>query len=314
MLVTVTPNTTLDLSILVDGFKKTSTMRAVGSFYSMGGKPTDASFILGVFDVPSLALGFAAGDAGKRVEQMLEARGIQTDFTPVDGETRLSLVISDLADRTSTTITTSTLEVQPHHIDSLMSRYAQALEQATCIVTGGTLPKGVPSTIYTDLIRMARQRNIPVIFDASEPNLSAGLKSGPTFIKPNRHELAGLVGYPIDSVGIAYRAGQEVLAQYHTNVVITLDAEGALAILTEPKRIYYVPPIQIEPVNSAGAGDAVLAGIAWSILSQRPIEDGLRLGIAAATAVVIMPGTADCRREDVERFLPQVELRPYPDV
>jgi fructose-1-phosphate kinase PfkB-like protein len=41
------------------------------------------------------------------------------------------------------------------------------------------------------------------------------------------------------------------------------------------------------------------------------VEDGLRLGFAAATAVCLTPGTADCRKEDVQHFLPQIELIPY---
>ena len=63
-----------------------------------------------------------------------------------------------------------------------------------CEVLGGTLPAGMKPEFYTDLIALARVRNIPVIFDAGEPNLSAGLKSKPSYIKPNRDELGGLVG------------------------------------------------------------------------------------------------------------------------
>jgi hypothetical protein len=45
----------------------------------------------------------------------------------------------------------------------------------------------------------------------------------------------------------------------------------------------------------------------------QPIEEGLRLGFAAATAVCLQLGTADCRRADVERFLPQIELISHPE-
>ena len=40
-----------------------------------------------------------------------------------------------------------------------------------------------------------------------------------------------------------------------------------------------------------------------------PVEEGLRLGAAAAGAVVITPGTAQCHRADVQRLLPQVQLQ-----
>jgi 6-phosphofructokinase 2 len=79
-------------------------------------------------------------------------------------------------------------------------------------------------------------------------------------------------------------------------------------------KAYHMPPLDIEVVSASGAGDGVLAGITWAASHRKPIEEGLRLGIAAASAVCMLPGTADCRKEDVERLLPQVQLIPYQPV
>ena len=57
----------------------------------------------------------------------------------------------------------------------------------------------------------------------------------------------------------------------------------------------------------------MLAGIAASIERGQPIEEGLRLGIAAAAAVCMMPGTADCRPEDVARLKNEVQLQTFVD-
>ena len=116
-------------------------------------------------------------------------------------------------------------------------------------------------------------------------------------------------GHPIETLRDAYKVGRDILERFGTSSAITLGADGALAVL--PDRAYRIPPIRVEVVSAAGAGDAVLAGIAASVHRGQSIEDGLRLGVAAATAVLLMPGTAQCKREDIERFLPQVELIPY---
>lgn len=310
MIVTVTPNTCIDQILFVSSFQKSSTMRATDSMISMGGKPTDASWILGELGISSLALGFAAGARGRTVEELLHARGVTTDFIGVGGESRLVMLIIDQSDHTHSTITTSTLEVRPEHIDALRQRYEAALGDATCVVMGGALPAGMPLSFYPDFINMAHAHKVPVIFDASEPTLSTGLAARPAFIKPNRDELSALVGYRIDSLEMAYKAGCEILEKYGTAPIVTLGKDGGLAIL--PERAYRIPPIKVDVINAAGAGDAVLAGLASALDRKQPIEEGLRLGFAAATAVVITPATADCRREDVERFLPQVELIPYP--
>jgi len=309
MIVTLTANTTLDQTVFVAPFTKNTTMRATGTVLSMGGKPTDASFILGEIGIASHALGMAAGPLGITASAMLQARGVTTDFVEINGSTRLNVVIVDTQDGTTSTITTNTLEATSAHTEQLLAKYRLALATASVVVTGGTLPAGVPASFYATVIEMAHQQKVPIIFDAAEPNLSVGLAARPSFVKPNRHELAGLVGYPIDSLAAAYRAGRELVERFGTIPVITLDSAGGICVL--PDRAYYIPPIPVDVVSPAGCGDAVLAGLAASVFRKQPLEEGLRLGFAAATAVLLMPGTADCRRADVERFLNQVELQPY---
>lgn len=310
MIVTLTPNTTLDHTVFVPTFELNRTMRATSSLYGMAGKPTDASWILAKLGLPSHALGFAAGSIGQKIETMLHSRQVTTDFVQVDGESRVNMVIVCEDGSGQSTITTSSLEVKPEHIDALIAKYEAALDHASCVVMGGTLPKGVPPTFYADAIRRARARNLPVIFDAGEPNLSAGLVGSPTYIKPNQDELSGLVGLPVTDMATAYAAGKRILETYGTCPIMTFGGEGALAVL--PDRAYYIPPLKINVVSAAGAGDAVLAGLAASIERGQPIEEGIRLGIATASAVCLLPGTADCNKEDVDAFLPQIELIPYP--
>jgi len=310
MIVSVTPNTTLDQVVFVPSFKPNTTIRASKSFQGLGGKPTDASWILGEMGVPSLALGFAAGAIGRKVESLLRAKGVTPDFIEVNGETRVNVVLIVEDTGAQTTITTTSMQVTPEHIAALRTRYEQALEDATVVVMGGTLPAGMDASFYVDLIGMARAREIPAVFDASEPNLRIGVQASPAFIKPNRDELEQLTGRKINTLSEAYQAGRAILQQYGTASVITLGGDGGLAVL--PKRAYRIPPLKVDVVSAGGAGDAVLAGVTWALGMKQPIEDGLRLGFAAATATLLMPGTADLRRADVERFLPKVRLMPYP--
>lgn len=309
MIVSLTANTTLDHSLFVTRFEKNRTLRARSSLFSMGGKPADASWILGELGVPSLALGCAAGANGQKVAALLRRKGVTPDFIEVDGETRINTVIVVEEEDWQTTITTSTLEVKPAHRDALLARYAAALDTASAVVLGGTLPRGLMPAFYAETIGMAKAKGVPVAFDAAEPNLSAGLDAKPDYIKPNRDELSDLLVRPIDTLEQAYAAGRAVLARWGVRPIITLGGDGGLAVLED--RAYLIPPLPIQVVSPSGAGDGVLAGITYALANRLPIEDGLRLGFACAAAVCLMPGTADCQREEVERLLPQVELRAY---
>ena len=315
MILTVTANTTIDQTLLIPAFEFNRTIRATGSTYSMGGKPTDASYILGALGISSHAIGCAAGALGEKVKAMLHARGVTTEFIPVNGETRLNTVIAyehgaDNRTGGQTTITTNTLEVTADQRDALITLYRERLTDAAVVVLGGTLPRGLDPAFYTHLISLANERGIPTIFDADEPNLSAGLQARPTYIKPNQFELERLTGKPIPDIESAYRAGREILQRRGTQPIITLGELGAIAVLKEVT--YFIPPLAIDVISAGGAGDGVLAGIAASIDQGKPIEDGLRLGFACAAAVCLLPGTADCRPDDVNRFLAQIELKPYP--
>ncbi len=310
MIVSLTPNTTIDLTVFVDRLQTNTTIRATRTVYSLGGKPTDAAWILGRMGLGSLALGLAAGAIGEKVKALLEDFGVRADFVAAEGETRINTVIIDESSGEHTTITSASMLVRPAHLDQLRERYLAALPQATVLITGGSLPPGMEPEFYFEAIELAREHDVPVIFDASEPNLSAGLRARPDFIKPNEHELSALVGRKLKSAAELYAAGREILERYGTQVVITMGKDGALAVLRE--RSYRIPPIAVEVSSPAGAGDAVLAGMAQAIHQGQPLEAGLRLGVAAATAVCLQPGTAAYDIADMQRFLPQVELNPYP--
>ncbi len=304
----VNPNTAIDRVLFVPRVEWNRTLRATASVWGMAGKASDAAWILGELGYPSLLLGFAAGEAGRTMQHMLEARGVRTDFTWTGGSTRVNTVIIGQQDGTHTTITAEGLEVAPAHVDDLRARYARALDAATCVILAGRMPDGVDAALNVALINQARAKGLPMIYDASGEALTTGLKAAPTMVKPNRDELEALAGRALPTRGDVLAAARDVLARGVEIVVATLGGEGALAVMAD--RAYHIPPIPVAVVNPAGAGDAVLAGMAAALSEGKPAEDGLRLAFAAATAVCLTPGTADCRRADVERFLPQVQLNP----
>jgi len=310
MIVTVTPNTGIDLTLLVPEFVLNKTIRASQSALGMGGKATDVSWILGRMGVPNLAIGFAAGNTGKQMIKMLEERGSLTDFVRVNGETRRNTIIISQDGSGQSTFTVSTLEVSPRHLRKFFKVFQDTLNQVTCLVLGGSLPKGVPTSFFKSLIEMAHEQSIPVLFDATGPGLLSGLKARPDLIKPNRVELEEITGSTIQSNAAAYRAARQIQQEYGANVIATMGRQGAFAVL--PERGYWIPGLKLEVVSSAGAGDGVLAGLAVAYSQKKPVEEGLRLGFALANAVLLTLPTADFNLKDLGRLYPLIELKPYP--
>lgn len=310
MILTVTPNTAIDRTLIVPHFQLGRTIRASRAVLGMGGKAADAAWILGELGYNALAIGFASGLTGFQMEEMLRERGVETDFVWVKGETRTNTVIVAQEADEQTTISVQSLEVDAEFEEALFLRYQRRLADSSCVIIGGSLPHGVEAAFHHQYIQTARDRGIPVIFDCSGSALKHGLEAEPAFVKPNREELTDLTGHAIDSLRDAYTQGCALRDRYRTSPIITLGGEGGLAVL--PDRTYHIPAPSVQVVSRAGAGDAILAGLAAAIDAGDPLEDGLRLGFAAAAAVMLTPGTADCDRADVEHLLASIELHPYP--
>ena len=303
MIVTLTPNTGIDHTVRIPGFPLNSTIRALESAWGMGGKATDVSWTLGKLGVPTRALGFAAGPNGVRMEKMLLERGVETDFVWVEGETRLNTIVV-VSGQGQSTITSSSLHVSPEHLSELTARYQKALEGASCVVMGGSLPSGLPLEFYGEAISQAHERGVRVIFDSSGPSLITGLKSRPDIVKPNLVELGDLLGYVPTSHADVRAAARKLCDELGTGVIVTLGAEGAMAVFGEST--YFIEPLSLPVVSSAGAGDGVLAGMALAYLRNESFEYGLRHGFALAGAILQTLATADLRVEDYEGLLPQI--------
>ena len=307
MIITLTPNTGIDHTVQVPSFQLNCTIRATDSAWGMGGKATDVSWILGKLGIPTRALGFAAGLNGLRMEKMLQERGVETDFVWVEGETRLNTVIA-VSGKGHSTITTSTLNVLPEHLSELSTRYQKALEGASCVVMGGSLPRRVPMEFYAEAIAQAHKYKIPVILDSSGPSLVAGIKGHSDLIKPNLTELGDLLGEVPSSQQEIKQAARKLHDEFGSNVIITLGEEGAIAISGDQS--YFVHPISVPVLSAAGAGDGVLAGMALAYSRKESFEYGLKHGFALAGAILQALATADFRIEDYQELLSQICLTP----
>lgn len=72
--------------------------------------------------------------------------------------------------------------------------------------------------------------------------------------------------------------------------MVTATCHAALAAIQVPKR------------SSVGAGDSMVGGIVSGLCRGMSLRDALDLGMTAAAATVMTPGTELCRREDVDRL------------
>jgi 1-phosphofructokinase len=321
MILTVTPNPTIDRSVFVRGFQFGTVVRAEREQVTPSGKGVDASLVIHELGGTTVALGLNAGLSGRLHESLLDAWGIKHDFGQADGETRMAIVLVDLAINQQSTISAATLHATPRHLSRLLELVDRYADRSWGVICGGSLPPGLPQDSYAHLLRRARARGLVALLDSSGPALRQGIKGYPHILKVNVDELQALDAILIRGLDLsggkhddihgsvrmlAERLDKRLGDWVSEGVVITLGQRGALAVTT--KGVYHVQPPPVPVVNTAGAGDALNAGIMLALSRGAEWSEALIWGTAAAASVITNQGTAICHREQVEEFRPQVRV------
>lgn len=107
-------------------------------------------------------------------------------------------------------------------------------------------------------------------------------------LKINRLEAQALTGLPVDSVSQAIAAAQSLCARGVINVVVSLGSGGVC--WCAPGSHGHLSAIQVEVINSNGAGDALTAGLVHGWLAGWPLEQAVRFANACAALTMTCRG------------------------
>jgi fructose-1-phosphate kinase PfkB-like protein len=152
------------------------------------------------------------------------------------------------------------------------------------LILSGSLPRGVPVTAYAQLIRLAHRLGLKTLLDCDGPALAAAILARPFLVKPNEHELAQWWSRPLRREADILRAATELSAQTRGWVLVSRGAKRSLLVnVAEAFQAFAAPP-RVRPRNTVGAGDALLAAVAWQIQSGAAPQDWLRQGLATGSA------------------------------
>jgi 6-phosphofructokinase 2 len=89
-------------------------------------------------------------------------------------------------------------------------------------------------------------------------------------------------------------------------VLVTHGADGAL-VVTGDRRVRIKPPA-MRVQSAVGAGDSFTAGLCAGLVRGQSVIEASALGMAAAAATLLTPGTELCHPQDVERLRAEIEI------
>jgi 1-phosphofructokinase family hexose kinase len=307
LIVTLTLNPAIDRTITVDhlAFEDRSYIQA--SSESAGGRGLNSSRVIHAFGGETLAVTIAGGKTGECLRGFLRNEGFPTRVVTVESDIRTNLTITD---RRGLTVNLNERgpELTRAEVGKVERSVSRILDRAHWLLLCGSVPPGVPSTIYANLIATARKKKVRTLLHTSGDALREGIAAKPAVVMPNQNEAERLLGRSLLTRAQYLEAAAEIAALAANGVVLSLGSRGAVAAFS--RELFEAIPPLVESVCPIGSGDALTAAYAWRMNKGRaaPVE-ALRWGVAAGTASALMPGMNFATLADTEKMFHRIEVR-----
>jgi 1-phosphofructokinase len=303
---TITLNPAIDQTASLPNFQAGAVNRVAWEQSDPGGKGVNVASFLSDFGYAVTVSGFLGKDNIALFEALFQHKNIQNQFVLLPGRTRTNVkIIDDLQDQV-TDINFPGQSPTPADLTQLQAVIDQLAVSHDWFVLSGSLPAGVPSSIYAELTQQLKAQGKTVVLDASGASLQQAISCGPYAIKPNLQELREGLGQALTSMAEILAAARSLLGQGINTVVVSMGAEGA--VFVEAAAAVLVRPSPVKVVSTVGAGDAMVAGLVTGKLRGLDLADSARLATAFSIGALSQLGPQLPPRAVVEAFTHQVEV------
>ncbi|HWI02132.1 MAG TPA: PfkB family carbohydrate kinase, partial [Propionibacteriaceae bacterium] len=191
MIITVTPNAALDVTYHVDELRPQHSHRVRAVHQRAGGKGVNVASVLALMGHEVVTTGFAGGATGTRIRADLDVRGLRHRLVESDGESRRTINVVSAADGEATIFNEPGPQVPAARWQDLLDDLCRLLDSTAdpVVVLSGSLPRGVPTDAYAEMITLCRGRGAGAIVDTSGAPLLSAISAGPDLVKPNTAEV-----------------------------------------------------------------------------------------------------------------------------
>jgi 1-phosphofructokinase len=279
--------------------------RARSATLEASGKGVNISRTLRAARVKTCAVLPVAGATGRYLVELLDDEGVPHREVSQEGSTRVNTsALHPGGSILKMNGPGSPLSARQQ--DALVDQVAAAVDEAGAggsrstiwLAVCGSLPPEVGPALVARLVAVAHDAGALCAVDASGEALAAALDAQADLLAPNRAELAQVSRLVRDAApgveGIA-GAAAALCREHAIELLVSLGGDGA--VWTNGRRALHGSGPALTPVNTAGAGDALLAG--WLAGEDEPdvrLDRAVHWGRSAcltATTVNLGPRSGD---------------------
>lgn len=301
MIVTVTPNPSIDRTVTLPGALVRGAVHRVGEVrVEPGGKGVNVARALTLAGLDVIAV-LPAGESDP-ILAGLRAIGVEVHAVPIAAAVRTNLAITE-PDGTTTKLNEPGAVIEARDVAALANAVIERGRSARWVVLSGSLPPGLNDSWYADMVAALQPYGCRVAVDTSDRPLTALAaaldRAAPDLIKPNSEELASLAGVSARDLesavsrgdaGPVVTAARQLIDRGVGSVLATLGAAGA--VLVDADGAWLATPPAITPRSTVGAGDSSLAGYLRADVEGAAAPARLQMAVAYGSGAAALPGTA----------------------
>lgn len=277
MIITVTCNPAIDKTVYENK-----------TVFDIGGKGINVSKVLDKLKTKSIATGFVGKENMQLVIDDLNKLNIENHFIEVDGKVRTNTKL--IVNNTLTEQNEDGPTITSDEINKLFD-YLKTFKNEIVVISGSA-PSSADKNIYKDMVTLLKDNGNFVILDCDKELFKNAIEAKPNVIKPNKDEICKYFGIEYDEDEIIRRCKKLDI----DFICLSLGSEGAIFIIED---VYKCKALKVNYSSAVGAGDAMVAAIAYSKLNGFDNSKTIKLAMAAASAACETEGTKAPEYDDI---------------
>lgn len=271
-------------------------LRLTGERFAAGGAANVAVNLAALGASVTLLAPLGVDDAAVRLGGLMAQHGVAVACVAAEGYRTTRKI--RFTSRRQQLLRADIEELPPPWLLTLLMEHFEALLPRHDMLVLSDYAKGALHECRP-LVQRARERGLPVLVDPKGPNWQR--YAGATVLKPNLSEFTRCCGGFASEQGMCAKAGQLRKRLQVDHLLVTRGEEGMS--LFSPERVRHLPALVREVYDVSGAGDTVLATLAYRMLEGNSVEEAMGWAAAAAGVVVGKSGTASLSRAELDEAM-----------
>lgn len=307
MILTIDLNPTIDGECIVEKIPLKGNVDSKSLTYGPGGNGIQIARLLDIFNENTLITGFLGGASGEFFHRTLVEIGIGHRVISIKDEikTRVNIINED---KNKISISGDNPRITREEMVQFYELYSELIDDFNIIIGSGTLPKGIDTDIFFDLINFSNRKEKVFILDVVGEELLKGIYASPYIVILSKLELENLVNSKLDFENEIIKAGRFILDKGVKILVINLKEKGIIVLEKTTGYRLEIPNMDVDMDELDNSG--IVSGLALGISRNYDFEMTLRLSQGFSMAYAMEQNISRLEMSDIKRFMGEINLYP----